>query len=133
MNPLLAELSGLEIAGIIAGFVFGSLGLILSYWLGSKKQQVSVDQPVSVKVIAELDDRFAAKKAFEHHCEQDAAEFRRQRDESKQDRETIDAKNSARIKGVYDRIENVRRELGDKVDDMPDRIIATLKNAGRIH
>lgn len=46
--------------------------------------------------------------------------------ELKADRERHERHTSERSAGLYKRIEDVRMELSDKVDSMPDRIIETL-------
>ena len=45
---------------------------------------------------------------------------------------TLFAKLEANRTELDQKIEDVRRELSDKIDAMPERVIATLKNTGAI-
>ena len=47
-------------------------------------------------------------------------------------RETQRRQASDDRKTIYNHIDEVRRELSQKIEDMPDRVIATLKNTGAI-
>ena len=120
----------------LAGIVFGIIGV-------TKKQEVAVEQPVTVKVLAELHDEFASKESFDQHVKKTHSEFSAIREEHRRDRESSEKAASIRAAGIYNRIDDTRKELGDKLDDnrrelsaeinnMEARIITTLKNTGAI-
>ncbi|HEY1170246.1 MAG TPA: hypothetical protein VGH19_02645 [Verrucomicrobiae bacterium] len=97
------------------------------------------DRPTGAEVLKEANGTFASKEEFKRLEE----EFRRHQEFELREAEL-------RRKGVYDRldksreevlqrVDDTRRELEDKlkvvharVDTIPDRIIATLRNTGAI-
>ena len=115
---------------LVAIGTFGAL--IIAIIAVSRKQEVKVQQPISVEVIEQLHEQFASREGFEEHVRNTAEEFRRLRAENKHDREEIAKKSSEQVAGVYDRIEDVRKELGGKIDSLPERVINTLKTTGAI-
>ena len=48
------------------------------------------------------------------------------------DKQEILDKGEDRARRIYEHIEAVRKELDEKIGDVPDKIIATLRNAGAI-
>lgn len=140
---MFAELTGLEIGGCIVAIVVGVSGLAIGIIGLLKKTEVQVEQPVSVKVIAEMHEEFASRTAFEAHMQKTDDEFAALRDEHRRDRELSEQSARTRITGVYSRVDATRMELSTKMDDnrrelsseinsMEARIIATLKNTGAI-
>lgn len=67
---MLAELSGLETAGVIAAIVVGIGGLIVGV-IGLNKAQTTIvsPQPLTVEVIKALHEQFASKPDFDKHLE----------------------------------------------------------------
>ena len=48
------------------------------------------------------------------------------------DKQEILDKGEDRARRIYDHMEAVRKELDEKIGDVPDKVIATLRNAGAI-
>jgi hypothetical protein len=79
----------------------------------NKKQDVKVEQPVSITVTEELHDMFAAKDVFEKHCEETKRGF----DLCAQQRgEDLRAASASR-KTIYDKIEEASEKLRDDLDE----------------
>jgi plasmid replication initiation protein len=128
---MLAELSESDywmLGCTIVACLAAVAGVIIAIVSLNKKQEVALDQPVSV----ELTKQFVPKHDFDEHVRVTASEFRALRQENREDREKLAVNSSRQIDGVYKRIEDVRKELSEKMDDVPDRVIATLKNTGAI-
>jgi hypothetical protein len=65
---MLAELTGLETAGIIGGLVFGGAGSLVAVIALFKKTDTEVSpQPLNVEIVKALHDQFAQKDDFEAH------------------------------------------------------------------
>ena len=65
---MLAELTGLETAGIIGGLVFGGAGSLVAVITLFKQTDTQVSpQPLNVEIVKELHDQFAQKEEFEAH------------------------------------------------------------------
>ena len=101
---MLAELTGLEVGGLICAIAFGGGSLIIAVIALNKKQEVRVEQPVSVTISEELHKVFAAKDAFESHVA-----------ENKNDHEKMFSKIGGVERGaaasIEQRVEIVRRDL----------------------
>ena len=64
----LAELTGLEIAGIVGGLVFGGAGSLVAVIALFKQTDTQVSpQPLNVEIVKALHDQFAQKEDFEAH------------------------------------------------------------------
>lgn len=64
---MLAELSGLEIGGLVCAIAFGGGSLIIAVIALNKKQEVRVEQPLNITITEELHKVFAAREVFEKH------------------------------------------------------------------
>jgi hypothetical protein len=85
----------------------------------------------------------ASKEEFDQFTATTNTNFVQVRDEMKRDREANQVHASRRSETLFAKMENTRteldaklehtrRELSEKIDDMPERVIATLKNTGAI-
>jgi len=63
MTPILAELTGLETAGLICAIIFGGIGSLVGVIAMFKKQEVAVQQPVDIQII----EQFVSKAEFNAH------------------------------------------------------------------
>lgn len=89
MIPMLANLTGLESAGVVGGLVFGATGAIVAIVSLFKKTDTKISpQPLHVEMDRALHERFANKDDFEAHV----------------------AANTERHAQIYRRIETVERE-----------------------
>lgn len=70
----------------------------------------------------------ASKEAFDEHVRDTRHNFDQVRNELKEDRQANQVHASARAASLYKKIDEVRAELAAKVENMPDRIIAQLRN-----
>lgn len=122
---MFAELTGLEIGSIITGFVFGAIGLLIAGVSAFKKQEVRVDQPLNVQLL----ETFVAKSEFTNHVTENKKDFEAMRNELREDRKNNEIHASQRSSGIYKKIDDVREELSEKIDQMPSKIIADLRNA----
>ena len=68
---LLAQLTGLESAGIICSIVVGVLGSTSGVIMLFKRQEVQVQQPVDVQLVKAMHDQFASQDDFHAHVGQD--------------------------------------------------------------
>lgn len=124
---LLGEISTTDkwILGCTIVMAFTSLcALVVAIVAINKKQDVSVEQPVEIQLASE----FVHKSDFEKHVEDNNhsfAEAERKRSED------LRAASMSR-KGVYDKIDETRAELTEKIDNLPDRVISILRNFGVI-
>ena len=65
---ILAELTGLETAGVIGGLVFGGVGSLVAILTLFKKANTKVlPQPLNVEIVRALHEQFANKEDFEAH------------------------------------------------------------------
>lgn len=65
---MLADLTGLETAGVIGGLVFGGAGSLVAVIALFKKTDTQVSpQPLNVEIVKALHDQFAQKDDFEAH------------------------------------------------------------------
>jgi hypothetical protein len=61
--PLLAELTGLEIAGVIGGLVFGGAGSLVGVIALFKKTSTRISpQPLNVEIVKAMHERFARQE-----------------------------------------------------------------------
>jgi hypothetical protein len=67
---LLAQLTGLESAGIICSIIVGVLGSASGVIMLFKRQEVQVQQPVDVQLVKAIHDQFASKEDFLAHVDQ---------------------------------------------------------------
>jgi uncharacterized membrane-anchored protein YhcB (DUF1043 family) len=85
----------------------------------------------------------ASKKDFDQHVVETARNFNAVRNELAHDRQLNQEHASKRSETLFrkmdttrseldTKIEDTRRELSEKIDAMPERVIATLKNTGAI-
>lgn len=85
----------------------------------------------------------ASKEEFDKHARECQADRSAIRAEIIADRRNNEIHASERSKTIHNKMENVRveldskiestrRELSEKIDDMPERVIATLRNTGAI-
>ena len=98
MVPILADLTGLESAGLIGGLVFGGIGAIVAVIALVKKTDTQISpQPLLVEIRKALHEDFAKKEAFDSHV----------------------AGNTERHAQIFRRIEAVerdaRKELGEEI------------------
>jgi hypothetical protein len=122
---MFAEMSGLEIGALICSLIFGGVGMFVGVMGLFKKQDVKVEQPLNVQLL----ESFVGKTDFQNHAADNKREFDAIRTELREDRRNNEVHASQRSAGVYKRIEAVQTELSKKMDDMPSRIIADLRNA----
>lgn len=100
---ILAELTGLETAGLIGGLVFGGAGSLVAVVALFKKQETEVSpQPLNVEVVKALHDQFANKEEFEAHV----------------------ASNTERHAQIFRRIETVERDARAALGEEMGRINA---------
>lgn len=114
-----------------------------------KKQDVKIEQPVSITITEELHKSFAARDVFERHCEENKREheniFSRiggvDRDSGAKITSEVTAiharinlldKSNGRLEATTELQNQQLKSMNDKLDGMPDRVIATLKNTGAI-
>jgi hypothetical protein len=79
---MLAELTGMEAAGVIGGLVFGGAGSLVAVIALFKKTDTEVSpQPLNVEIVKALHEQFANQEDFEAHVagntERHAQIFRR--------------------------------------------------------
>jgi hypothetical protein len=68
MISILADLTGLETAGVIGGLVFGGAGSLVAVIALFKKADTEISpQPLSVEIVKSLHDQFANREEFESH------------------------------------------------------------------
>lgn len=113
---MLAELSGLEIGGIICGMVFGAGAMLISIIAVNKKQEVRVDQPVQVTITEELHKVFAAKESFDRHVAENQRQHQQFEADLKTDRKNNEVHISTRQKTLFDEVKSTRESLEQKLD-----------------
>lgn len=98
-----------------------------------------IEQPLEIRVNEEMHQVFAGKREFESHVSHTRSEIARidlQRGEdlrlAAQSRKTMYDKQDDMRKELTERTDAVRNELSLKIDGIPERVIATLKNTGAI-
>ena len=140
MTPMLADISNSEwimVAATVGLFVVALIALI-------KKSDVAVSPtPFPVEIVESLvtkddfktnnDDVRRALKASDQKFEREIQSLwsTLRSENTAIRREITDAvRHSEEL--VMDKLESNREELGGKLDGMPDRVIATLKNTGAI-
>jgi gas vesicle protein len=120
----------------VGGFIFAAAAFFERR--KSQKREIT-PQPLLVA----HDEPCARKSELEQHIRATRDSFDQIRDELKTDRHDNQEHASKRSKTLFDKVEAVRteldtkieesrRELTEKIDDVPDRVIATLKNTGAI-
>ena len=94
-------------------------------WFGGEKHQTEVTpQPLEV--------REAHRLVTDVECGRRSQDIQKQIEELKEARRTADIESSKHRKSVYDRIEQVRKELSDKLDNIPPQIVAQLLNTKQL-
>jgi len=117
-------------------FVISTIFSGLQYFL-SRRQLVSTqsrtidNQPIKVQSVEKI---VSEKECIERHKSAiDAVEGVKQQLVKLEDARQKDSEQASKDrKTIYAHIDDVRRELSEKIDDMPDRVIATLRNTGAI-
>ena len=91
----------------------------------------TVPDPLRVQ---KVDRIVSEKECIARHTEaaRELHEVRQKFNQLEASREVQRQQASEDRKIIYRHIDEVRRELSQKIDDMPDRVIATLKNTGAI-
>jgi hypothetical protein len=113
------------------------IGNAVAIWLGIANGKKIQKREVS------FTETPASKKEFDQFTATTNANFVQVREEMKADRhdnavhasrrsETLFAKMDITRSELDTKIEDTRRELSEKIDAMPERVIATLKNTGAI-
>ena len=127
---MLAELSGLEIGGVICGMVFGAGALLISVVAVNKKQDVRVEQPVSVTITEELHKIFASKETFETHV----AENKKEHDNFFSKIGGVERGAAANLAGRFDKISEDLTEQGKdiaglkKETEMQNQTLASVQS-----
>ena len=140
MTPMLAEASN----SFMGQFVYAGLALLAGVAGGvaimsflRKPDPTVIEQPVATtiegEVVVRKTDRFATREFIEaQHCEVvrrlsgHDQEILRLRQDMDVDRRNNEIHASTRSRAIYDKIDHVRQELSEKIDNMPDRVIDTL-------
>jgi len=142
---MLAEISTGELVsnGVALGlFVVALVALF-------KKNDVKVEQPITVKVIEALHDKFASKVEFDRQAEENKREHENlfskiggvDRGFAQKVTNEVTAiharinlldKSSGRLEATTELQNEQLSALDKKLDGIPDRVIATLKNTGAI-
>ena len=107
---MLAELSGLEIGGVIVAIVVGIVGTVIGIIGLNKKTPVEISpQPLTVEVVEALHEQFAPKKDFERHKERTEAELAELREILRTEIPEMEAKLNAagekRIRRIHARLD----------------------------
>jgi len=119
--------------------VASGLAQVGSWWQGRQRKSTTIDgQPVEVKVTEEMHKEFASKKEFEEFT----AKAERQRTElwvtlraenlRLDNNVTVVRENVAALAKSTELQNEHLAKMDDKLDAMPDRVIATLRNTGAI-
>ena len=117
--------------GLIAVVVSNIVAIVIG--LANRKQRREVS----------FTETPASKREFDQHVSETHDNFVQVRSELKADRHENQIHASSRSSALYQKVEDVRKELDNKltetraelaskIDDMPERVIATLKNTGAI-
>ena len=96
------------------------------FWNGGNRRDIYPD-PLRVQKM----EKFVSEKdCASRHAEETArmSQLHQQLIAMEASRETQRRQVSEDLKTIYNHIDEVRRELSQKIEDMPDRVIATLKN-----
>ena len=109
----------------IVGALTGVGALVVAIAAMNKKQEVKVDQPLNVQLL----ESFVTKSEFTSHTADNKNDLDSIRAELREDRRNNEQHASARSAGIYRKIDEVRSELSEKIDAMPSRIVADLRNA----
>ena len=115
-----------DFALIIGGLAATAYYLKELFWGGEK-----IPQPLRTLKEEKFVTTSQCLKEHEEDRKQ-VAQLRQQFVNLEYSRETQRLQASEDRKTIYKHIDEVRRELSQKIDDMPDRVIATLKNTGAI-
>jgi uncharacterized membrane-anchored protein YhcB (DUF1043 family) len=113
------------------------VGNVVAVWLGVINGRRIQRREVS------FTETPASKKDFDQHVVETARNFNAVRNELAHDRQANQEHASKRSETLFrkmdttrteldTKIEDTRRELSDKIDAMPERVITTLKNTGAI-
>lgn len=117
----------LIIALALASPILSVIGLVIG-----RRARIEPD-PLRVQKVETLRDWCdSAHAAIGHRLDCHDAAINAIRAEIAHQRETAEAAARQRTSGIYQRIEDVRRELSDKIEAMPPQIIALLKNTNVI-
>lgn len=138
------------ILGCTIVMAVGTIGAMIVMIIAlNKKQEVKVDQPVSITITEELHNSFAAKESFDKHCEENRREIenifskiggvdRGAGNKISAEVTAIHArinlldKSSGRLEATTELQNEKLKSMDSKLDGMPDRVIATLRNTGAI-
>lgn len=100
---MLAELTGLETAGIICSMIFGFVGMAAAAVALFKKQGTEISpQPLSVEIAKSLHDQFAGKEEFD----------------------ALKSNNTARHNQIFNEISRVEREAREHTESAAEKINA---------
>lgn len=127
-NPTLQETAlWCSILGALGGFLFFVVKMIIACLelrdrvTGRKHSTAITPQPLEVREHQGL--------ATERDCLQRYQSTEKEISELKRMRERDEQIDSRHRKSIYDKIDEVKDGLGQKIEDMPSKIVAMLKNA----
>ncbi len=110
---LLAELSGLEVAGLICSIIFGGLCALIGAVALFKKGDMQISpQPF----IVAMQKEFATKHEFDEHIKEDKRQFEALRGELHQDRADNQKHVSERQRTLFQEIKSTGERLEGKLD-----------------
>ena len=140
ITPIIAEATNT----FMGEFVYAGLALLAGIASGigimayfRKAEATRLEQPIATQINGEVNvrtlDKFATRDfVTERHAEvgrrldSHDKEISALRDDMKEERRNNEVHASQRSAGLHSKIESVRSELTDKIDDMPNRIIDQL-------
>ena len=101
MHPFFADITGLEISGIICGMIFSGGAFIVALIALFRKSDTEISpQPLAVQIVEELHERFAGKREFKEHVEH----------------------NTARHAQIFKEIQRVEREVGIELNKITQQV-----------
>jgi hypothetical protein len=106
----------------------------LQVWQAVRSRKTEVGpNPLQIQTL----DKFATRdfcnnqhQEIQRRLTEHDIEIRAIREEAKKDRAEAEVHASMRSKTIFDSMSSLRRELNDKIDTMPERIITLLSNMG---
>lgn len=104
--------------------IAGNVAMVLALRHSKRETRRIEPQPFDVRLISEL--------AREHECVKRSEVLQKQIDDLWVQRKEDDRTASIHRKSIYDEIGKVRDSLSAKIDDMPARLVALLRNTGAI-
>lgn len=138
ITPLFADLSTVNPVTLkdVIIMVIGIGGFVILILNHVKKPSTAITpDPLNVRNIDKLATRdFVQERDREYVRRLDGHddEISQLREDMKEDRKQNEIHASARSGKIYDEISNLRKELTEKIDDMPDRVIDTLNKLGKL-